>query len=513
MRAHLSLSLPAWARYTVAALVSAAALAATGAGWDVLQYVPSMTSFLGVFLIGWFCGGGPSFLTLALCTAGLNYFFLPPAGSLLLQNRADGIRLAGFVVVGLIGSAAFAKLRVSRQEQARLVEDADRAREAAEKTTREIERILEDRRRDDQRLRRFAAIVESSEDAIIVEGLDGTIIGWNAAAERLFGFRAEEIVGHSISILMPPGHTMDEILDRIRLGEGIEHFETARMKKSGETVPVSLSVSPVRDASGTIVAAAKIARDITDQKMFEADRERLYREAQEAARVREDFLSVAGHELRTPLTSLQFQLYSLRRRLAAGQTEKAADLVERLSKEIERLARLTEELLDVTQVTSGHLSLELREADLAEIARETAERLRAAAARVGSEIRVEAREPTLGVWDHSRLDQVVTNLLENAVKFGEGRPIEISVESDREFARLIVRDHGIGISPADQLKIFERFERAVSRRSYGGMGLGLWISRQIVEAHGGRIAVSSEPGGGSTFRMDLPRRAEKGAVA
>jgi len=259
-----------------------------------------------------------------------------------------------------------------------------------------------------------------------------------------------------------------------------------------------------------VIGAAKIARDIGQRRREEEERERLLNDAREAAATREEFLSVAGHELRTPLTALQLQLHTLKRRLDEGQAAGAAQVLEKMRQQFGRLSQLTEELLDVTRISSGRLALEPHEMDLGELVREVADRHRDTAGRIGSEIRVDSSDEVRGSWDRSRLDQVATNLLSNAVKFGQGRPIDLRVERNGCGARLIVEDRGIGISTEDQAKIFERFERAVSRRSYGGMGLGLWIARQIVDAHGGQIHVESEPGHGSRFRVELPAAAPAG---
>jgi PAS domain S-box-containing protein len=366
----------------------------------------------------------------------------------------------------------------------------------------------------DQERYRLAAIVESSEDAIISKNLDGIITSWNAGAETLFGYTAGEIVGQPISRLMPPEHKsdMNEILGKIRLGQRVEHFESVRLSKNGKHIPVSLSVSPIRDGTGRIIGAAKIARDITEQKKIQVELDRLYKEALEATRMRDEFLAVAGHELRTPLMALQLQLYTAQRRLDAGQAEKAAEGLQRAIAQFQRVARLTEDLLVVSQITAGRLELDLEDVDLAGIVAEVAERHRESASRAGSDLRIEASQPVTGRWDRSRLDQVITNLLANAIKFGGGKPIVLRVEAGPERARMTVVDQGIGISSADQSRIFERFERAVPKSSYGGMGLGLWISRQIVEAHGGRIGVVSEAGTGSTFHVELPWNAAKGST-
>jgi PAS domain S-box-containing protein len=350
----------------------------------------------------------------------------------------------------------------------------------------------------------LAAIVESSDDAIISKDLDGIITSWNAAARRLFGYSAEEIIGRPISVLMPEKRhdDMAAILGRIRRGERVEHYETVRVTKEGRMVPVSLSVSPIRDGTGRIVGAAKIARDITDRKLAEAERERLLDAAQRAVQVRDMFISVAGHEFRTPLNALTLQLYNLRSALS-DRAHRAA--VEKAQREVVRLSLLTHQLLDVARMASGTFTLDVGPMDLSELVTEAVARMQENASATGSRIDLRTPGPVIGRWDRSRLDQVVTNLLANAVKFGQGSPVAVTVDSEEALVRVRVRDHGIGVAVEDRERIFGRFERGVSERSYGGLGLGLWIAQQIVSAHGGRIGVESPDGDGAMFFFELSR--------
>jgi signal transduction histidine kinase len=219
----------------------------------------------------------------------------------------------------------------------------------------------------------------------------------------------------------------------------------------------------------------------------------------EAVRARDDFLSVASHELRTPLTSLQLQIQLVRRgkRDAAGALEVA-------NRQTQRLAKLIEKLLDVSRVRGGALSLDPEPIDAAALARDVAAREEADAHRAGTALLVDAPEPLVGRWDRAALDQVLSNLLQNAIKYGAGKPVSVRAQREGASAVLVVQDHGIGIAPEDHQRIFERFERAASSRNYSGLGLGLWIAREIVSAHGGRLSVVSSPGSGATFRVELP---------
>jgi PAS domain S-box-containing protein len=233
------------------------------------------------------------------------------------------------------------------------------------------------------------------------------------------------------------------------------------------------------------------------------ERANLYLAARAAVRVREDFLSVAGHELRTPLTSLKLQLQLLER---TRPPHLGAPRLQAMGRQVERLESLVASLLDVGRLSEGRLSLELGEVELCALTREVLERLADVFERAGCEVRLEAPEPVRGRWDAQRLDQVLVNLFTNAAKYGAGRPVHVRVEAVGAFARLTVRDEGIGIEPEALPRLFGRFERAVSDRQYGGLGLGLYISRQLVEAMGGHVYVDSRLGEGATFTVELPNQ-------
>jgi PAS domain S-box-containing protein len=280
----------------------------------------------------------------------------------------------------------------------------------------------------------------------------------------------------------------------------------ARFRRPGDAdVPVEISFQLVRTDGGHMVS---IARDITDRKLAELEREQLYREAVDAVRTRDDFLSVASHELRTPLSSLQLSIEMLIRPPRGApplSSEKARARLETAARQVDKLTQLLGKLLDVSRIREGRLALELEPVDLAAVARDVVSRLAHDAERAGSTITLDAPEPVVGTWDRMRLEQVTTNLVSNALKYGEGKPVEIMVAGDGARAMLVVRDHGIGIEGDEVGRILGRFERGKGARAYGGLGLGLYIARQIVEAHRGTIRVESEAGVGSTFTVDLPR--------
>jgi PAS domain S-box-containing protein len=255
-----------------------------------------------------------------------------------------------------------------------------------------------------------------------------------------------------------------------------------------------------------------IAEEIGRRARVANHNARLLRKNQQALRWRDEFLSVASHELRTPVTSLSLSAQNLESMAAEGTLAAAApDVVGRglatVVRQSRHLGRLIEELLDLSRIQAGRFEVVPTDGvDLVKVVRATAGRLERELALAGSTLRIDAPGAIVGSWDRSRLDQVITNLLTNATKFGAGKPIEVTVSASDDAATLVVADHGVGIAPEQQARIFERFERAVSARHYGGLGLGLYIVRQIVDAHHGAISVASRPGQGATFTVALPRQ-------
>jgi PAS domain S-box-containing protein len=251
-----------------------------------------------------------------------------------------------------------------------------------------------------------------------------------------------------------------------------------------------------------------MAEELAYRAAAAVDNARLYAQAQRAIRLRDEFLSIASHELKTPLTPLALKLQCMKRTLPVeslgGAAERMRADLELAQRQVRRLAELIDGLLDVSRIRAGRLQLELELVDLSALVHELVERYEPQAQRVQSRLSLDAGASILGRWDRSRLEQVVSNLLSNALKYGAGRPVHVGVSASGGTARLVVRDEGIGIEPQSLHRIFQRFERAVSERNYGGLGLGLYIAQQIMEAHGGTVSAESAPGQGATFTVTLP---------
>jgi signal transduction histidine kinase len=277
-------------------------------------------------------------------------------------------------------------------------------------------------------------------------------------------------------------------------------------RKDGSTFPVECTTTPIQE--GSELAAVIVFRDVTERRQSESERARLVQELRDAVRVRDDFLSIASHELRTPLTPLRLLAQKAHRtgnELATEEPRVRRWIGElaAMEKHVGRLEKLVDGLLDVSRISAGRLVLEPEEVDLREIVREAVMRLRDELERGGYTLTL-PETAIVSRWDRLRLDQVFTNLLSNALKYGAGKAIEIEVSSDARRARVCVKDHGIGIPLEDQDRIFERFERLAPIRHFGGFGLGLWIVKQVARAHGGEVRVESTPNHGSTFIVELP---------
>ena len=370
----------------------------------------------------------------------------------------------------------------------------------------------------------FAELLDEMPDVVIVCDRLGTIRYANRTTAAQLGYEPDALVGRPLTVLMPDRfrarhmHHLDAYFasPRIRpMGLGLE---LTALRKDGLEFPVDISLAMLRAGAETFAIA--VIRDISERRELER-RTRELATAREEIRHRDEVLAIASHELRTPVGSMRLQTTLLQRvareaaeelrgihertGVASAELSSIGDRVRKLEGYTSRLGKLIEQLLDSAHVRFGKLALKLEDADLAELTQEAIESVREDVERSGSHLTVRAESPVPGRWDPIRIEQVIANLLLNASKFGGGRPIEITVEADPSRARVSVQDHGPGIAPEDQKRIFEQFERAVAVGGTLGLGLGLYLARQIVEAHGGGISVVSALGGGSIFTVDLPR--------
>jgi signal transduction histidine kinase/CheY-like chemotaxis protein len=304
--------------------------------------------------------------------------------------------------------------------------------------------------------------------------------------------------------MVPPGADFETIK-----GLGLRSMMIVPLCARGKVVgAISLSSCQVGRTYGE--ADLAVAEDLASHAALAIDNARLYHEANEAISARDEFLSIAAHELRTPLTALHLQVQSLAKHIKRGaktddDSRRTDTKVRTAGKQIERLTRLVDELLDVSRITSGKLRLEREELSLTLLTHDVITRMAAELDLARCVVAFRPEPDAVGRWDRMRIEQVLTNLLSNAAKYGPGQRIDVSIEVDGDRVRLSVHDRGIGISPALQERIFERFGRAVPQREYPGLGLGLYIARQIMVAHGGTIRVESHAGEGSTFTIELPR--------
>jgi PAS domain S-box-containing protein len=379
-----------------------------------------------------------------------------------------------------------------------------------------VGRDVTDQRRSQELNERLAAIVESSDDIIASKDLEGVIKSWNKGAERVLGYTAEEVIGKHVSMLMPPElvEDMPRILERIRRGEKVDHYQTRRRRKDGTIIDVSLSVSPIRDASGRIIGASKIGRDITAEKRAREERERLLEVAQKARSeaeaanlLKDEFLATLSHELRTPLNAIVGWARILS--TAPADPEDFREGLAAIDRNAKVQVQIIEDLLDVSRIISGNFRLDVQRVNMVEVIEAAVTAVTPAAEAKG--VRLKKVLDTLAgpvSGDPARLQQIVWNLLSNAVKFTpKGGRVQVLLERVNSHIEVSVIDTGIGIHPDFLPHVFERFRQAdaSTTRRHGGLGLGLAIVKQLTELQGGSVrAKSPGEGQGSTFVVCLP---------
>ncbi|HEV8083035.1 MAG TPA: PAS domain S-box protein [Chitinophagaceae bacterium] len=350
----------------------------------------------------------------------------------------------------------------------------------------------------------LAAIVNSSDDAIISKTLDGIITSWNYAAQKMFGYTNAEAIGRHISLIIPPERIQEEtvIINNIRSGNRIDHFDTVRVSKSGQKINISLTVSPVKNNSGKIIGASKIARDVTQR--IEADRkQQLYTEKlQELNKYKDEFMAMASHELKTPVTVIKANLQIVQQLL---QGNRNLDFINKTLKQIDKLSDFITNLLDISKIQVGKLQLNPSRFDLNILLKEITDNIQQTTS-THTIILAEAGKQLFAYADKDRLDQVIINLLTNAIKYSPNAK-DIFVDACKNNGQIIVsiKDNGIGIPQEDIGNIFYRFYRVGGlAATFAGSGIGLYISAEIIKQHGGKIWAESKIGEGSVFYFSIP---------
>ncbi|HXF59802.1 MAG TPA: PAS domain S-box protein [Candidatus Saccharimonadales bacterium] len=369
---------------------------------------------------------------------------------------------------------------------------------------------------DDARAR-LAAIVESSDDAIIGETLDGIVTTWNRAAERLYGFSAEEAIGRSIIITVPSDrlNELHNYMSHVRRGELVDHLETVRLRKDGSRLDVSITVSPIRDDSGTIIGLSKSSRDITERRRFEAELWRKNIELELALRAKDTFLASMSHELRTPLNSIIGFTGTMLMKLPGELNDDQERQLQLIQFSARHLLSLINDLLNLAKVQSGKAELSLEPVRVSAALEEVGATLRPGAEGKGLSFGVRLLDEDIEInTDRRSLIQILMNLTTNAIKFTDKGGIRMDVRRIKDPTRgrpevaFRVEDTGFGIRAEDQKRLFEAFEQFHRDRSQpeAGSGLGLHLSQRMANLLGGRIEVASQEGKGSAFTLFLPER-------
>ncbi len=356
----------------------------------------------------------------------------------------------------------------------------------------------------DEKQAMLAAIIATSDDAIISKTLEGMITSWNPAAERIFGYTEKEAVGQHISLIIPQERIDEEahIIGNISKGNKVDHFETVRLGKGGNYIPISVTVSPIMDRTGRIIGASKIARDISEQQASIEEKARLYEQLKELNDKKDEFIGLASHELRTPLTSINGYLQILAQRLT---DEKDQQFLHKARQQVLRLSSLVNDLLDVSKIGAGKLQFSVDNFNIRQVVDEAVDLISHANHNYKITVHSDVSELLIS-GDAHRIEQVIINLLTNAIRYSPGSLCaEVHLSHMAGEVKVGIRDHGIGI-PADKLtEIFSRFYRVDNSLStVSGLGIGLYLSHEIITRHQGNIWAESESGKGSTFWFTLP---------
>ncbi len=340
---------------------------------------------------------------------------------------------------------------------------------------------------------KLAAIIESSDDAIISKSLNSIVTSWNPSAERIFGYTAQEMIGESITILIPEDRLEEEpqIIAKLKNGERVDHFETIRRAKNGKLLDISLTISPIKNAQGEIVGVSKIARDITQQK-----REQVRKN---------DFVAMVSHELKTPLTSITGYIQLIMRMNKQTQNEFMSNALVKTDAQLKKMSNMIHDFLNLSRLEEGRIHLHKTIFEFMPLAEEVLSNLQLF---TPSHTLVSHLPPNIYLYgDREKIGQVLTNLLSNAIKYSPpNTTVTLSGEITDQLVRIAVIDEGIGISAADQIKLFERFYR-VDQAGPGqpsGFGIGLYLASELMRMHHTEIKVQSELGKGATFYFDLP---------
>ena len=511
-----------WLPYAVAVISVVLALVATSLLGPLLSRTPLQLFLAAITVSAWYGGLGPGLTATVLSALLANYFLFPPYGAFSF-DLDQLLQFSIFACVATLISGLTAARKRAEEEQHFLAEAGTLLTTPLDYELR-LDRLVHlavpyladwcvvDMVQEDGSIRRLAvAHVEPDKEDLALElRRHYPLLRLNTA--------------HTITKVLHSGQPwFDPHISDTRLAAEARdayHLDLLRRLgyKSEMVVPLIARDRPIGTLTFVMGPSGrqhtprqlKLAEELARRAALAIDNAWLYQQAQAAVQVRDEFLSIASHELKTPLTALLLHLQLLARHtrrgsLASVPPEQMLRMLETGQSQVQRLSKLVDNLLDVSRITAGRLHLERDMVDLAAVARDVVARFADEAEAAGVALTCQADSPVVGRWDRLRLDQVVTNLVSNAVKYGEGQPVEVTVEATLTTARLTVYDHGLGIPPEHLATIFDRFERAGRDRSHGGLGLGLYITRQIVQAHGGVIQVSSTLGEGATFTVELPQ--------